>query len=85
MNSPGTVGQGNFIPGMNDQTLTTPLFEASGWADFDGHSWSSFPDDRLAEEFSYINAGTCPDCGNGMVRLGHCMNCPCCGYGSCGE
>jgi len=25
----------------------------------------------------------CPDCGVGLIRLGHCFTCPVCGYGSC--
>jgi len=32
----------------------------------------------------YLNVGTCPDCGGGMVRLGSCFSCPSCGYQSCG-
>jgi hypothetical protein len=35
-------------------------------------------------ECHYENAGTCPDCGVGMVRHGLCLVCPTCGYGSCG-
>ena len=34
--------------------------------------------------YSYINAGTCPDCGAGMVRQGNCFSCPSCGWGCCG-
>jgi hypothetical protein len=37
------------------------------------------------EECQYHNAGTCPDCGAGMVRLGVCYSCPACGWGSCGS
>lgn len=84
MNNPQPFRQEDFVSVVNDQPLSMPLFEASGWADLDGHMWNSFPNDRLAEEFSYVNAGTCPDCGGGMIRLGHCMSCPGCGYGSCG-
>ena len=32
----------------------------------------------------YLNAGTCPDCGGGMIRLGSCFSCPSCGYQNCG-
>ena len=28
-------------------------------------------------------AVACPDCGVGLVRLGHCFTCPVCGYGGC--
>jgi len=28
-------------------------------------------------------ATACPDCGVGLVRLGHCFTCPVCGYGGC--
>ena len=27
---------------------------------------------------------SCPDCGANLVRLGYCMSCPLCGFGSCG-
>ena len=37
-----------------------------------------------SEDCQYHNAGTCPDCGTGMVRLGNCYSCPSCGWGSCG-
>ena len=37
-----------------------------------------------ASEYSYHNAATCPDCGQGMVRLGGCFSCPVCGFSSCG-
>ncbi|MBD3401474.1 hypothetical protein GF420_01155 [candidate division GN15 bacterium] len=36
------------------------------------------------DECCYHNAGTCPDCASGMVRLGSCFSCPTCGYQSCG-
>jgi len=36
------------------------------------------------ENYSYVNAATCPDCGAGMVRLGSCFSCPLCGFGGCG-
>jgi|GEM_PF-6008315 hypothetical protein len=26
----------------------------------------------------------CPDCGANLVRLGYCISCPLCGFGSCG-
>ena len=35
-------------------------------------------------DYSYHNAATCPDCGNGLVRLGGCFSCPTCGFSSCG-
>lgn len=37
-----------------------------------------------SENYSYLNAATCPDCGAGMVRLGNCFSCPLCGFGGCG-
>ncbi len=37
-----------------------------------------------AENYSYRNVASCPDCGSGMVRLGTCFSCPACGFGSCG-
>lgn len=33
--------------------------------------------------YAYINAATCPDCESGMVRVGSCLSCPSCGFGSC--
>ena len=36
------------------------------------------------ESFSYFNAASCPDCGNGMVRQGGCLLCMTCGFSSCG-
>ncbi len=38
----------------------------------------------LESPYSYPNAGSCPDCGAGMVRLGSCLTCPLCGFGACG-
>jgi hypothetical protein len=64
--------------------ISAPLFEASAWSDFVGHIWQS-DNRRSGDSCNYLNAGTCPDCGLGMVRLGTCMSCPSCGYGSCGE
>lgn len=36
------------------------------------------------ENYAYMNASTCPDCGGGMVKMGGCFTCYSCGYGSCG-
>jgi hypothetical protein len=41
-------------------------------------------DETVADELSYVQAATCPDCGAGMVRLGLCFTCPLCGFGGCG-
>lgn len=35
------------------------------------------------DDFRFYNAGTCPECGSGMVRSGACFSCPACGFGSC--
>ncbi len=35
------------------------------------------------DDFCFHNAGTCPECGGGMVRSGACFSCPVCGFGSC--
>lgn len=35
------------------------------------------------DDCTYHNVANCPDCGAGMVRLGTCMSCPLCGFGSC--
>jgi hypothetical protein len=77
VSQPRTAALGSF-------DISAPLFEASAWSDFVGHIGQ--PDNRRSgDSCSYLNAGTCPDCGLGMVRLGTCMSCPSCGYGSCGE
>ena len=35
------------------------------------------------EDYRYHNAASCPDCGQGMIRLGGCFHCPACGFSSC--
>ena len=35
------------------------------------------------EDYQYHNAANCPDCGQGMIRLGGCFHCPACGFSSC--
>ena len=35
------------------------------------------------ENYAYVNASTCPDCGGGMVKMGGCFTCHSCGYGTC--
>ncbi len=71
---------------MRDQTNTESCSSRISYAAFtdpvagpvfDG--WAS-----SITECHYVNAGTCPDCGVGMVRHGLCLVCPTCGYGSCG-
>ena len=44
-----------------------------GWGTNSGHY----------EEFQYLNAATCPDCGGAMIRMGNCFSCATCGFGSC--
>ena len=50
----------------------------------------SHPTDAFAEQsdnqenYTYMNAATCPDCGGGMVRMGGCTTCQSCGFGTCG-
>jgi len=39
---------------------------------------------REAEDCTYLNAATCPDCSGGMIRQGGCCFCPECGFESCG-
>ena len=36
-----------------------------------------------SENYEYMNASTCPDCGGGMVRMGGCFSCQGCGLSSC--
>lgn len=84
MNSSHSVGQSEAFAAINSFEIGAPLFEASAWSDFVGHIWQSGTV-RSGDNCRFLNAGTCPDCGLGMVRLGSCMSCPSCGYGSCGE
>lgn len=49
-----------------------------------GHARTWWVEPVVDNGYSYINAGTCPDCGTGMVRQGNCFNCPSCGWGCCG-
>jgi hypothetical protein len=55
-------------------------------ADFQQGGWEvnkELTDDVSPVQYPCFNAGTCPDCGAGMVRLGVCYSCPCCGFGGC--
>lgn len=36
-----------------------------------------------SEDYAYMNAATCPDCGGSMVRMGGCTTCQSCGFGTC--
>ena len=47
-------------------------------------SWYFVRRAEAAEVCRYHNAGTCPDCGYGMIKHGACLHCPSCGYSSCG-
>lgn len=55
---------------------------------FDTHfspaAWEVSSARERGEDLVFRNAGTCPDCGSGMVRSGVCYSCPGCGYGQCG-
>ncbi len=48
------------------------------------HPFGAFsPVVRNSQDYSYVNAASCPDCGGGMVKLGNCFSCPSCGFASC--
>jgi hypothetical protein len=74
--------------------LQLPGPEAASFATVAGLSFDTIvlPDsfeegDRVHfsdDDFHFHNAGTCPECGGGMVRSGACFSCPVCGFGSCG-
>jgi len=49
-----------------------------------GHARTWWVEPVVDNGYSYINAGTCPDCGTGMNRQGNCFSCPSCGWGCCG-
>jgi hypothetical protein len=61
--------------------LLAPLASA---ADFD-NEFEYLPVVRLgtAEDYTYLNAASCPDCAAGMIRQGRCCVCPTCGFESC--
>ncbi len=48
-----------------------------------GVNRGGYEEDNQSENYSYLNDGSCPDCGSGMVRLGSCHSCPGCGFESC--
>lgn len=56
-----------------------PSFNLPVWTADGGDLFGPPP----SAECAYQNAATCPDCGNGMVRLGVCFSCPSCGFESC--
>lgn len=58
-----------------------PYFYGPGEISQSRRAWLKRPDPTV--EYSYYNAATCPDCGQGMVRLGRCFSCPVCGFSSC--
>ncbi|KAA3631535.1 MAG: hypothetical protein DWP97_12875 [Calditrichaeota bacterium] len=48
------------------------------------HPYGAFTEMNTASEnYEYLNASTCPDCGGGMVKLGGCFTCQSCGHSSC--
>ena len=42
------------------------------------------PVSNLDNYYTYVNAGTCPDCGASMFSQGGCFTCMSCGFSSCG-
>ncbi|MCM2272602.1 MAG: hypothetical protein NDJ18_08635 [candidate division Zixibacteria bacterium] len=84
MHSAHSAGRSEAFAPISKFEIGAPLFDPSAWSDFVGHIWQAEPG-RATDDCRFLNAGTCPDCGFGMVRLGTCMSCPSCGYGSCGE
>ena len=60
----------------------TPYFYSRGQILQNRRGRSKQPETTV--EYSYHNAATCPDCGQGMVRLGRCFSCPVCGFSNCG-
>ena len=78
----------------SDQEPTTPrdtdtiemFSDASGVFEDYSHSYFgsvSVTENAETEDYSYLNAASCPDCSGGMVRLGSCFSCPSCGFESC--
>lgn len=49
------------------------------------HPYGAFTEvgESTAENYAYMNASTCPDCGGGMVKMGGCFSCQSCGLSSC--
>lgn len=71
---------------MREQSSQETYFDTIAYAAFSETAIGAGSDGWVSsiDECHYENAGTCPDCGVGMVRHGLCMVCPTCGYGSCG-
>lgn len=69
---------------MNTGSVTTGLCSAELFEDY-SHPVGAFVEDTgNNEDYTYLNAATCPDCGSAMVRLGGCFTCMSCGFASCG-
>ena len=77
-----TAGNPSIGAPLAIEAALLPLVAACSFGPDDFDWWSHAA--PVAEDCRYHNAGTCPDCGTGMVRLGNCYSCPGCGWGSCG-
>jgi len=76
------LNSNNLWSGAGDTAdFVVPLATA---ADFDNEI-DYLPDVSLGtpEDYAYLNAATCPDCGSSMIRQGRCCVCPSCGFESC--
>jgi hypothetical protein len=69
-------------PGFNDGGSASIVVEMFSLPEV--YSEFPTPENAAHDEYHYHNAATCPDCGQGMIRLGSCLHCPGCGYSSCG-
>ncbi len=69
---------------MNEGSISSGSLVAEVLEDYH-HPVGAFVEDAGSNDYyAYLNAGTCPDCGASMLRLGGCYSCMSCGFASCG-
>ena len=69
---------------MNQPASENYSPETGLWGQYEPDPWPSFEPTGSSETCCFTDVTTCPDCGCGMTKLGVCLCCPACGYGSCG-
>jgi hypothetical protein len=67
--------------GISERNLLFQSTQETTPAEF---RWYFAPSVGGDSEYHYHNVATCPDCGQGMIRLGSCLHCPLCGFSNCG-
>ena len=69
---------------MNEAQLMDSCLCAEITEDYDHPTGAFAPVVSVGDYYTYLNAGTCPDCGASMFRQGRCFMCMSCGFTSCG-